>query len=172
MAKKTTPKQLGLAIVGSIAAFVAVFAFLIITDGDLPVEEQKQPVAQAEKLPISMEQLKQGVAARLEKWGEDKPFSVTVDSIEQHKIRLTANLDKDTVPDMQLGEVVARDTVIGAVKALVQQDSTPSVDRIMVICWTHQPAGESATGKPLVRSYGRAYYDYNTDSIKWLDAEQ
>lgn len=72
--------------------------------------------------------------------------------------------------DMPSGQrEVERDTraVLQAVlDTLVKQGRQPAQERIFVTVRAHKPE-KGATGQEMVRVFGRAVYDYNSDSIQY-----
>ncbi|MEZ6854183.1 hypothetical protein [Halodesulfovibrio aestuarii] len=168
--KQVTFKHVGLTLLGCLAVFVAVIAFMIATDGEMSSEKQSQVVqSQQEALSPTPEQLTAGIAERIQKWGDECPFTFKIIEYEKRTVRLNADFSEDQYMTMELARSAADDIVQGALNALIKHGRNPADEFMSVICWTHQPAGEGATGKKLTRVFGRSYYDYNTDSIEWKD---
>jgi len=68
-----------------------------------------------------------------------------------------------------LGEIkkITREAAKLALKILVEQGRRPAEEWLSLFVWAEKPEiGE--TGKKLMRIYGRTFYDFNTDSLKWV----
>ena len=58
--------------------------------------------------------------------------------------------------------------IAGAMLAeLKKEGKDPSKDRVNLSVWAQQDAGKGMTGKPLIRPFGRAVYNYTTNRLEY-----
>jgi len=95
--------------------------------------------------------------------------TLRMDDYDKGGIRLALRWIKDPI---SIEDIVATTRAVAEIvlEKLVKQGRNPSEEWFRLSVWAEK-AEKGATGKNMVRVYGRISYDFNSDSLKWLEYE-
>lgn len=111
----------------------------------------------------------EGLKSNLDSWLAQAGLAqyMMIESVEADAASLSINVT--FTPPSSIGEARGATYMIcqQAVSQLMSMGINPHEQCLLIFVHAEEPAGQGATGEPLVRLLGSCHYDYNSDNINF-----